>query len=246
VLWGWEDRVLELDRAAGGRHRRDDQRRDVARAERESSCRGGRTPADQRDATTGPRAATTRDADQLRKEAERPDRRRGRSQLSRDAAEVVAEALAARAVADVLAGIGGRPDAAVVGLDELLADHCAGGVARGRGLREPEPGSDEKRFDRADRDPERARQLGVRHPRQLAHQQRRALLLGELADVFDQPSQRLPEIDLRQRVVGARPHKVEHLGGRRRRPAELVDAAVVGDPEQPRSQRQVPVRRAQP
>lgn len=41
----WKDRVLDRDRATGGRHRRDDQRRDMARAERQAACRGGRPAA---------------------------------------------------------------------------------------------------------------------------------------------------------------------------------------------------------
>ena len=41
----------------------------------------------------------------------------------------------------------------------------------------------QQRLDGRDRDAERVRHLGVGHPAQLAHQQRRALLLGQPADV---------------------------------------------------------------
>ena len=135
----------------------------------------------------------------------------------------------------MLAGVGVGPDAAVVSLDQLLTDQRASGVPSRRGLREPDPCPDEQRLDRADRHAQRARQLGVGHPRELAHQQRRALLLGKPADIFDQPPQRFPEIDLREGVVGVGPHQVEHLGWRRSGLAQLVDAAVVSDAEQPRS-----------
>jgi hypothetical protein len=86
-------------------------------------------------------------------------------------------------------------------LDELLADHRACGVTRRGCLRKGEPCTDQQRLDRAYRCPERARQVGIRHPRQLAHQQSRSLLIGQPAYVLNQPTERVAQIDLRQRVM---------------------------------------------
>jgi hypothetical protein len=46
--------------------------------------------------------------------------------------------------------------------------------------------------------------------------------------------------------VHRRAHQLHHLGRRRRRPAQLVDAAVVRHPEQPRPQRELAVAGPQP
>jgi hypothetical protein len=167
---GRQDRVLDLDGAACGRHRSDDQRRDVVGAQCDATGGGRRcTAPEQRDASACASAAA-READQLRQESERAGRRRHRGQLTGDPSQFAAEALARRAVAHVLTSVGVRADASVVRLDQLSADHRACGLTGRGGLREREPRADQERFDRADRCPKRARDLGVRQAGQFPHQ----------------------------------------------------------------------------
>ena len=83
--------------------------------------------------------------------------------------------------------------------------------------------------------------VGVGHSAELAHQQRRPLLLGEPADVRDQAPERLAPVGLVDRVVHRGAQQLEHLGRRRRRPAQLVDAAVVRDAVQPGPERELAV-----
>lgn len=196
-----EDRPLDRDRAARGRDGGNDQRRDVTRAEREPAGRRGRpTATEERGPATGT-AATARKAERLRDEAERSDCRPDRRELTRYATELTPEVLAARAVAHVFAGVGVRADAPVVRLHQVLADRRAGGLACLAGLGEREPRPDQHRFDRADGDPERARELRIGHAGELAHQQCRSLLIGQLANVLDQPAHRLAKVDLGERIV---------------------------------------------
>jgi hypothetical protein len=248
--------VLELHGSAGRGHRGRDQRRDVAGAE-ESSSRASRHSgaADKGNAArcgpacgsaAGGRAGAAREPEHLSQKAQRAHRRRERRQPAVDAAQLPAEAAAAGAVPHVAAGIGVRAKAAFIRLDELLVDLAAGGVARRSGLRERDPRADEERLDGADRDPERRRQLGVGHTAQLAQQKRGSLLIGEPADVVDQPPQRLAGISLGNRVVDDATDQLEHLRRGRCRPPELVDAAVVSHAKQPRAQREISVAGAQP
>ena len=81
--------------------------------------------------------------------------------------------------------------AAVVAVEQVDADLVAVGVARLGGLDEPDPRAHEQRLDGRDRDVERAGEVGVGHAVDLAHQQRRALLLGQPADVL-RPAARGP------------------------------------------------------
>ena len=89
-------------------------------------------------------------------------------------------------------------------------------------------------------------ELGIAHPAQFPHQQRRTLLLGQPPDVRDQAAQRLALLGLRDRVVNRRLHHLDQLGHRDRRAAELVDAAVVRHAVQPRPQGDVAIARPQP
>ena len=90
-------------------------------------------------------------------------------------------------------------------------------------------------------DPEGGGHVGVGHPAELAHEQRRALLVGQPAHVGDQPpSDSRCSASAIGSWLGARTSS-HHLGRRRRGPAQLVDAAVVGDPVQPGAQRQLAV-----
>ena len=77
----------------------------------------------------------------------------------------------------------GRLHAAVVGREQVGADLGAVGVARLGGLDEADARAHEQRLDGRDRDVERAGEVGVGHAVDLAHEQRRALLLGQAADV---------------------------------------------------------------
>ena len=79
-------------------------------------------------------------------------------------------------------------------------------------------------------------EVGVGHAVDLAHQQRGALLLGQPADVLDQAREVLAPLRLLDRVVQRLARHLEDLGRRRRRAAQVVDAAVVGDPVQPGAQ----------
>ena len=129
----------------------------------------------------------------------------------------------------------GRLHAAVVGVEQIDADLGAVGVARLGGLDEPDPRAHEQRLDGRDGHVERGGEVGVRHAVDLAHQQRRALLLGQAADVGDQPAQVLAALGLLDRVVQRLARDLEDLGGGRDRAAQVVDAAVVGDAVEPRA-----------
>jgi hypothetical protein len=126
-----------------------------------------------------------------------------------------------------------------VRFDQLFADQDAGRVASLRCLRERDSCPDQQRLDRSHRDVERGCELQIRHSREFPHQQRGTLLFRKSADVLDQPPQGVPQVDLGERIMHGGAHQVKYLWWRRGRSAELVDAAVVRDPEQPCPERQV-------
>jgi hypothetical protein len=163
-----------------------------------------------------------------------------------DPAHVTPEAAAPGAVAHVLASVRIGPPATVVRGGDLVADQAAVGVARLRRLHQPHPCPDQQRLERRDGDAHRARDLGIGHAAQLAHEQRRALLLGEAANVGDQPPQRIALLGLGDRVVVGRAQEDHDLRRRRTGPAQLIDAAVVGNAEQPCAQGEPLVARPQP
>ena len=72
------------------------------------------------------------------------------------------------------------------------------------GLDEADAGADEQRLDRRDGDAQRGGELDVGEALHLAHEQRGALLLGQRADVGDQPAQVLAALGLGERVVQRR------------------------------------------
>ena len=133
------------------------------------------------------------------------------------------------------AGAAGRLDAAVVGGGQVLADDGAVGGAGLGGLDEPEPRAHEQRLDGGHRDVERVGEVGVGHAVDLAHEQRRALLLGQAADVGDQAAQVLAPLRVLERVVQRGARHLEDVRGGRHRAAQVVDAAVVGDAVEPRA-----------
>ena len=136
-------------------------------------------------------------------------------------------------------------DAAPVRGRQVGADLAAGGVARLERLGEADARADEQGLDGGDGDAERAGELRVGEALELAHQQRRALLLGQAAHVVDQAAEVLAALGLGQRVVQRRARDVHDVGRGRRHAAELVDAAVVGDAVEPGAQRHGPVVGAQ-
>jgi hypothetical protein len=132
-----------------------------------------------------------------------------------------------------------------VGADQVGADVRAGGVARLLGLHEADARAHEQRLDRGHRGVQGVGQLGVGEPVELAHEQGRALLLGQPLDVLHQLAQVLAADRLGLGVVRRRARQLVYLGRRRQRAAQVVDAAVVGDAVQPGAQRHRPIVVAQ-
>ena len=121
----------------------------------------------------------------------------------------------------------------------------ARGVARLDGLDEPDPRAHEQRLHRLQRDAERLGELGVAQAVHLAHEQRRALLLGQPADVGDQAAQVVAALRVDRRVVQRPARGLEEVDRGRHGLAQMVDAAVVRDAVQPGAQRHRPVVDAQ-
>ena len=126
--------------------------------------------------------------------------------------------------------------AAPVGEGEVGADLVARRVAGLGGLHEAQAGAHQERLDRRDADVVGLGELGVAQALELAHEQGRALLLGQPPHIGHQPAQVLAPLGLLEGVGQRRPAHVVHVGRGRRRPAQLIDAAVVRDAVQPRAQ----------
>jgi hypothetical protein len=259
---GGGDRVLDLDRSAGRRNRRGEQRRDVSRPRGEEPDRsgatgtsrsaercgaaGGQAAAGAHSAAGGGAAArSASESQRLGCETQRAERRDQSCELPADAAHASAELTAVLAIAQVAPGDAARTHAAVVGDDQLLADLRAGDVTRLERLREADARADQERLHRRNRDAERVGHVRVRHTAEFAHQQRGALLLREPAHVRDQAAQRFALLGSGDRIVTGGPDPLDHLRRRRRWAAELIDAAVVRDPIEPRPQGQLGVAGAQ-
>ena len=196
-------------------------------------------------AGAGGRTASAPDAEDLGDDADRAQGGDEPRQLAADAADLAAELPAVGAVAQVPARQSARADAAIVGDDQVLADAGAGRVTGLVGLGQSHTCAHEQRLDRRDRDPERTGDVGVGHAGELAHQQSRSLLVGQALHVGDQALERVallqPDHGIAPRVGHRRG---DGLGRDGLRAAQLVDAAVVGDPVQPRAQRQLAIARA--
>jgi hypothetical protein len=104
------------------------------------------------------------------------------------------------------------------------------------GLGEADASAHEQRLDGRHRHLERVGHVGVGHPSQLAHKQGGTLLIGESLNVGQQASEGFTLLGLGGRVLDGRAHELDQFRRWRGRPAQLVDAAVVGDPVQPRAQ----------
>jgi hypothetical protein len=124
-----------------------------------------------------------------------------------------------------------------VGEGEVGADLGAHRVARLGRLHEAQAGAHEQRLDRRDADVVGLGELGVTEALELAHEQGRALLLGQPPHVRHQPAQVLAPLSLLEGVGQRRPADVVHVRRGGRRPAQLIDAAVVRDAVQPGAQR---------
>ena len=263
VVRGRAQHRLDLNGTPGGDDRRRDQRRDMAGGRRheagrdraagtepgggrDAACRGCATGRGTATATAAGRRPTAGDAE-LGEDAERRDDGSDRMELTADAADRMPEVPAAFAIVEVPAGGRRRADAAVVAVGDLVTDLCAGRLPRLERGGERNACADEDRFDGRHRHAQRVGELGVAHPRQLAHQQRGALLVGQAANVLDQARERLA-------LLGGRDRVGDRAGGgtldRRRRdrhrPADLIDAAVVGDAIQPCAEGEIAVARPQP
>jgi hypothetical protein len=244
--------MLDLDRSARSDDGRSQQRGHVAYAGSECPRRGSGAGAADASARSNGASARRRaapsassDPEQLGDDAEWPERRRQRRELTADAAQVAPEFAAAGAVAHVPSGPRVRPYPPIMRKHQLGADLRACRVAGFDCLNQSDPGADQQRFDRRDGDSEGVGDAGVAHPSKLAHQQRGALLIREPPDVSDQPPERLALIGLSDWVVDGR-SKLDALVRWRHRPPQLIDAAVMSHPIEPSAQRQLSVTRAEP
>ena len=245
AMRAWNDRLLDLDGPGGGDDGCGQQCCDMAGADRAQRC-GGTTGPDRASggdgAATCGRAASRATADAPETErfgddGHRSERRDQRCELAAHAAQLGAEAAAALAVAHVAPCEAIGPYAAVVRADQLLADPGALGIARLERLRQAYTRAYEERFQRRHRNVKRLREIGVRHPAELAHQQGGALLLWKPLHVDEQAAQSLAVLSLDRGVIDGRAHLLEHLGRRGGGAAQLVDAPVVRDPVKPGPQR---------
>ena len=225
-------------------------RRDAADGHRDlrGGRRSGAAAGDARDAAAGGRAAPRRRAaaEEPGDHAEQARARQQGREVLRGRAQRLVEAPALAAVAQMAARAGARAHPAVAGAGELLADVLTGGVARLRGLREAHPGADEQRLDGRLTDVERVAELLVAEALELAHEQRRALLLGQAARGRSTRRRRsLAALGGERRVQPRVALLLDDLGRLRARAPQLVDAAVVRDPVEPGLQRDGPLVGAQ-
>lgn len=141
--------LLELDRTAGGHHRRREQRDDVPGsgchgADRDHCARAGATGGSSgagHGAGASGCAATTRAAypEQLGDDSDRPERRQQGGKLAADAANLGAKTPAVGAVAHVAAGQATCPDPTIMGDDHVLANQRARGVTGHARLSQADP-----------------------------------------------------------------------------------------------------------
>ena len=199
--------MLQLDRAAGGDHRRCEQRDDVPGAGRHGADRGGTAPGCRPAAAPAaghgagagrsrpplPRAA---DAQQLGDHPDRPERRHERRQLAADAADLGAEL--AGSLEQSRMWRRARPLVRTPRSWETIRSSriCAHAVSRAslawasptRALTSSDLTAGTDTASAPD-------DIGVGHAAELAHQQGRALLLGQALNVGDQAPQRVTLLD---------------------------------------------------
>jgi len=197
VANGRADRALDLNRSAGGEHRGRQQRDHVAGAAGQRARRGDRSARARRTArgyraapgcrtasrsrtAAGRRTAAgaTTQPEKFRQHSGRPQRGHQRRELTAHPAHLGPELAAVPAIAHVASCHTACAHTAVVGQDELFAYLRTCGVPGLARLREPDPRPHEQRLDCGNRDSERAGHVRVCHPPKLAHQERRALLVG--------------------------------------------------------------------
>ncbi len=131
-----------------------------------------------------------------------------------------------------------RADPAVEGQRQLGANLATADVASLGCLDEAVASAHEQRLDRGHRGIERAGQMLIGEALELAHQQGRALLIGQARDVLDQAADLLASLSLAERVGQRRDAALERgTAGRRGRTAQLIEAAIVRDAVEPWAQR---------
>jgi hypothetical protein len=243
------DRALDLDRPAGGDDGCSEDCRDVGRTACEHAGGGDRPRAaggrgscsTTRDSASGCPAGSTAEPEQVGDDPKRADGRNEHRKLAADPADLCPELAAADTVVEMSPRQSAWTNAAVVGDDQLLADLSACVLAGIERLREADARPHEQRLDRGDRHAKRFRQVRVGHPAELTHQQCRALVIWQAADVGDQRPQRVTTLDLDHRIAGRRPNQLQDLGAGGSWPPQIVDAAIVRHPVQPRPQCELPV-----
>jgi hypothetical protein len=251
------DRLLDLDGSTGGDEGSRQQRDDMA-GSRCQRARGGDGSARAHRAACGrgtaagcctaagcrTAAGAATQSQQFRQHPGRPEGRE-RRKLAAHAAHLGTELAAARAISHMTPGHTARADAPVMRQDQFLTDLRTCDVPRLAGLREAHPSPHEQRLDGGNRDAERAGQVGVGHPPELAHQERRSLLVGKPLDIGDQAPKGVALFHLGGGILPRRMEAIHHLGRGEGRAAKLIDTAVVRDAVQPRPQRELAVVGAQ-
>ena len=166
---------------------------------------------------------------------DRPERRQRGERLG-VRAQLAAELAAGLAALHVVARRAGGLAQALDRLGQLEPHVAAGQVARLGRLGKRDPRAHQQRLDRRHRRLHRLRDLLIAERVDLAQQQRRALRLGQLADVGDQRPELLAGLDP---VGGGDPvvadHRVHRVLAVGDRAPQVVEAAVARDPVQPRA-----------
>ena len=252
-----DDCLLDLDRAAGGDDRRREQRRDVARAGRAERRRGatGASRATGRDGAasccrTAARSARRRlpNPSALADTASGPSAGIERRELVAHAAQLGAEARGSRrsrACGVARAPFGRTPRSWATISSSRICEHAVSRASTA--LREAHPRAHEQRLHAPAPRPERGGEIGVALPPSSRISSAERCCSGS----------RWTSAISGAATRAARPRRSGHgpapqicsstSGAGGGRPAKLVDAAVVGDPVEPRPQRQLAiVRRAGP
>jgi hypothetical protein len=197
------------------------------------ACRGDATAESA--ASSRATAPGASDAEDVGEDTGRAESRDQGSELAACPAQFFAEVLAGTAVSEVAPRNGARAAALVVREGQLLPNLAAGRITGLGRQHKADPRPHQQRLDGRHGHSQRARELLIAHSTEFAHEQSRALLLGQTTNVGDQTAQRVPLLRLGDRIDrGA--NTLEELWDRQRRPPELVDATIVRHPVEPGSE----------
>jgi hypothetical protein len=191
------DDVLESDHAARAGNRGGDQRGHVVYPQRGA----GGCPARAQRGSTCPGSPAPRQPDQLGQGGQRSHRYQP-GQPPLDQGDLTSVAPAGRAVAKVPPSDRPGAHALLMSQAKCLPDLRAGGVASRVGPYEAHSGPDQKRLHGRNARIQNGGHLGVGDAAEFPQQQRRALLLGEPADVLNQAAQGLTGVGASRRVIG--------------------------------------------